>query len=132
MLDEAATVADSRMASPYMAIVKRALLDKVMNARAAASIVATRPEIEALLKRAIDSTEREVRKSTSDIDLAVEDYRDAVAHQPGAVRKSLQEHSRALAATCQQSASGAMRTRTRAYSTPSSLMRRLGPTRLTS
>ncbi|MGI5154392.1 DEAD/DEAH box helicase [Microbispora sp. CA-102843] len=109
MLDEAATTADEQTASAYMAILKRVLLDRVMNARAASSIVATRPEVEALLKRAIDSTETEVRKSTSDIDLAVEDYRDAVAHQPGAVRKSLQRHSRALAATCQQSASGAMR-----------------------
>ncbi|MDI9941515.1 AAA domain-containing protein [Rhodococcus sp. IEGM 1351] len=109
MLDEAATAADPHTASARMAIVKSVLLDRVMNARAASSIVATRPEVEALLKRAIDSTEKEVRRSTSDIDLAVEDYRDAVAHQPGAVRKSLQMHSRALAATCQQSASGAMR-----------------------
>lgn len=109
MLDEAATIADPHTASEHMAIVKKALLDRVMNARAASSIVATRPEVEALLKRAIESTETEVRRSTSDIDLAVEDYRDAVAHQPGALRRSLQRHSRALAATCQQSASGAMR-----------------------
>ncbi|MEV0711594.1 DEAD/DEAH box helicase [Nocardia aurea] len=109
MLDEAATSADPHTASAYMAIVKSALLDRVMKARAASSIVATRPEVEALLKRAIDSTETEVRRSTSDIDLAVEAYRDALAHQPGAVRKSFQMHSRALAATCQQSASGAMR-----------------------
>lgn len=109
MLDEAATTADSHTGSAYMAILKRVLLDKVMNARAASGIVATRPDVEALLGRAVSSAEAEVRKSTSDIDLAVEDYRDAVAHQPGAVRRSLQLHSRALAATCQQAASGAMR-----------------------
>lgn len=109
MLDDAATGADSYTGSTYMAILRRVLLDKVMNARAASSIVATRPEVEALLDRAIHSTEAEVQRSTSDIDLAVEDYRDAVAHQPGAVRRSLQLHSRALAATCQQAASGAMR-----------------------
>lgn len=109
MLDEAATTANPHRASEHIAIVKMALLERVMNARAASRIVATRPEVEALLKRAIEATETEVRRSTSDIDLAVEDYRDAVAHQPGAVRRSLQVHSRALAATCQQSASGAMR-----------------------
>lgn len=109
MLDEAATGADSHTGSAYMAILRRVLLDKVMNARAASSIVATRPEVEALLDRAANAIEAAVRESTSDIDLAVEDYRDAVAHQPGAVRRSLQLHSRALAATCQQAASGAMR-----------------------
>lgn len=109
MLDEAATSADAHTSAAYMYALKRVLLDRVMNARAASSIVAIRPEVEALLERAINSTEAEVRRSTSDIDLAVEDYRDAVAHQPGAIRKSLKMHSRALAATCQQSASGAMR-----------------------
>lgn len=109
MLDEAATDADTHTSAAYMFALKRVLLDRVMNARAASSIVAIRPEVEALLERAINSTNAEVRRSTSDIDLAVEDYRDAVAHQPGAIRKSLKMHSRALAATCQQSASGAMR-----------------------
>lgn len=115
MLDEAATATDPQTASEHMAIVRSVLLDRVMNARAASSIVATRPEVEALLHRAIVSTEAEVRRSTSDIDLAVADYRDAVAHQPGALRRSLQMHSRALAATCQQSASNAMREAHRGY-----------------
>lgn len=109
MLDESATTADVHTGSAYMAILRRVLLDKAMNARAASSIVATRPEVEALLARAVRSAEAEVRRSTSDIDLAVEDYRDAVAHQPGAVRRSLQLHARALAATCQQAVSGTMR-----------------------
>ena len=109
VLDEAATAGDAQTTPEHMLRLMKVLLDRVMNARAAASVVATRPEVEALLLRAIASTEAEVRRSTSDIDLAVEDYRDAVRHQPGAVRKSLQVHSRALAATCQQSASGAMR-----------------------
>jgi energy-coupling factor transporter ATP-binding protein EcfA2 len=109
MLDDAATATDMRSASTDMEIVQRVLLDKLRNARAASSIIAVRPEVDDLLQRAIDVAEIEVRTSTSDIDLAVEDYRDAVAHQPGAIRKSLEAHSRALAATCQQSASGAMR-----------------------
>ncbi|WP_159599055.1 DEAD/DEAH box helicase [Agromyces humi] len=109
MLDDAATATDVHAASTNMEIIRRILLDKVRNARAASSIIAVRPEVHDLLQRAIDAVEAEVRASTSDIDLAVEDYRDAVAHQPGAIRKSLQSHSRALAATCQQSASGAMR-----------------------
>lgn len=115
LLDEAALAEDTTTAAEHMAIVKTVLLDRVMNARAASSIVATRPEVAALLQCAIESTEAEARRSTSDIDLAVEDYRDAVAHQPGAVRKSLQMHSRALAATCQQSASGAMRAAHKGY-----------------
>ena len=109
MLDEAAMGADPHTASSYMASVKRVLLDGVMNHRAATSIVATRPEVEALLARAIESTQVAVRKEASDVDLAVEDYRDAVAHQPGSIRRSLEVHTKALAATCQQSASGLMR-----------------------
>lgn len=109
MLIKAAISGNTDAASTDMAVLKSVLLEKVMNARAASSIVASRPKVEALIRQAIESTEAEVRRSTSDIDLAVEDYRDAVAHQRSAVKKSLQMHSRALAATCQQSSSRAMR-----------------------
>ena len=109
VLDQAAMRADPDTDYSHMAEVKRVLLDGVMNHRAATSIVATRPEVEALLERAIASAEAAVRNEVSDVDLAVEDYRDAVAHQPGSIRRSLQMHSKALAATCQQSASGVMR-----------------------
>ena len=55
-----------------------------------------------------DAADREVELSTSAIDRAVEQFREAVEHQPAAIRHSLQTHTRALAATCQQSVSGAM------------------------
>ena len=47
----------------------------------------------------------EVELSTSPIDRAVELFREAVERQPAAIRHSLQTHTRALAATCQQSVS---------------------------
>ena len=66
------------------------------------------PAVEALLHRAMDAADREVELSTSAIDRAVEQFREAVEHQPAAIRHSLQTHTRVLAATCQQSVSGAM------------------------
>ena len=66
------------------------------------------PLVEALLQRAMDAADREVDLSTSAIDRAVEQFREAVEHQPAAIRHSLQTHTRALAATCQQSVSSAV------------------------
>lgn len=89
--------------------VKRNLLDRLLNAKARATVVATMPAVEALLERALREAEDEVARSTTAIDRIVERFRDAVDHQPAAIRQSLQAHTRALAATCQQSVSGAMR-----------------------
>lgn len=109
LLESAALGQDPDEAPRNLGEVKRSLLDRLLNARARTSVVATMPEVEALLHRALLSADKEVALTTSSIDLAVEQFRDAVEHQPDALRKSLQKHTRALAATCQQSVSGAMR-----------------------
>lgn len=108
-LDEASLGADPSTASLHMEAIKLALLDGVMNHRAATNIIATRPEVKSLITRAIESIVVAARTEASDIDLAVDEFRDAVISQPGSIRWSLQTHTRALAATCQQSASGAMK-----------------------
>jgi hypothetical protein len=109
LLEAAARGQDAELAAGNLAAIKHSLLDRLLDSRARASVVATMPAVEALLHRALQSANKEVELSTSPIDLAVEQFRDAVEHQPAAVRKSLQTHTRALAATCQQSVSGAMR-----------------------
>jgi hypothetical protein len=109
LLEAAAQGQDAELAAANLAAIKVSLLDRVLDSRARASVVATMPAVEALLHRALQCADKEVELSTSSIELAVEQFRDAVEHQPAAVRKSLQTHTRALAATCQQSVSGAMR-----------------------
>ena len=107
-LEAAARGQDPVTAASALAEIRRTLLDRLLNARARSSVVATMPAVEALLQRAADAADREVELSTSAIDRAVELFREAVEHQPAAIRHSLQTHTRALAATCQQSVSGAM------------------------
>jgi hypothetical protein len=97
------------VAAAELAELKRDVLDRILDGRARASVVATMPEVEALLLRAMDSADREVSQSANQADLAIEYFRDAVASQPAAVRQSIGNHTRALAATCQQSASRRMR-----------------------
>ncbi|WKG04640.1 DEAD/DEAH box helicase [Mycolicibacterium sp. HK-90] len=109
MLEAAARGQDACQAAENLGVIKRNLLDGLLNSRARASVVATMPAVEALLERASQSADREVELSTSAIDLAVERFRDAVEHQSDAITKSLKAHTRALAATCQQSVSGVMR-----------------------
>ena len=109
LLEAAAGGQDAELAAENLATIKRSLLDRLLDSRARASVVATMPAVEGLLDGALREADREVELSTSAIDLAVEQFRDAVDHQPAALRKSLQTHTRALAATCQQSVSGAMR-----------------------
>ncbi|MEV0082907.1 AAA domain-containing protein [Saccharopolyspora sp. NPDC050642] len=92
-----------------LADLQRDILDRILDGRARASVIATMPEVEALLQRAIDSAAQEVRSSANPVDLAIEYFRAAVASQPGAIRESVSKHTRALAATCQQSASRQMR-----------------------
>lgn len=99
---------DATVAAAALGEIRRSLLDRLLNARARASVVATMPLVEALLQRAADAADREVELSTSAIDRAVERFREAVEHQPAAIRDSLQTHTLALAATCQQSLSGVM------------------------
>ena len=108
-LEAASRGQDPSLAAANLRDIKRSLLDRLLNARARSSVVATMPAVEALLQRALKAADREVELSTSAIDLAVEQFRDAVEHQPAAIRHSLQAHTRALAATCQQSVSGTMR-----------------------
>lgn len=109
LLQAAALGQDPELAAANLAEIKCSLLDRLLDSRARASVVATMPAVEALLDRALQAADKEVELSTNPIDLAVEQFRDAVEHQAAAVRKSLQTHTRALAATCQQSVSGAMR-----------------------
>ncbi len=109
VLEAAAGGQDPELAAENLAAIKRSLLDRLLDSRARDSVVATMPAVEALLERALRAADREVELSTSPIDLAVEHFRDAVDHQPAAVRQSLRTHTRALAATCQQSVSGDMR-----------------------
>ncbi len=108
-LEAAARGQDASAAAASLREIKRSLLDRTLNARARSSVVATMPAVEALLHRAISAADREVELSTSAIDLAVEQFREAVEHQPAAIRHSIRSHTRALAATCQQSVSGAVR-----------------------
>ena len=89
--------------------IKQDVLDRLLDARARSSVVATMPVVEALLQRALLAADQEVSLATSPIDLAVERFRDAVEHQPAAIRHSIQSHTRALAATCQQAVSGSVR-----------------------
>lgn len=105
----ARSVSAPDVAAAELAVLKRDVLDRILDGRARGSVVATMPEVEALLHRAMQSAEREVRASTSPVDLAIEYFRDAVASQPDAIRRSIGNHTRALAATCQQSASRRMR-----------------------
>ena len=109
LLEAAALGQDAEVAAANLAEVKCSLLDRLLDSRARASVVATMPAVKALLQRALQAADKEVALSTNPVDLVIEQFRDAVEHQPAAVRKSLQTHTRALAATCQQSVSGAMR-----------------------
>ncbi|MGV0741027.1 DEAD/DEAH box helicase [Mycolicibacterium sp. XJ870] len=109
VLETAAKGQDAELAAVNLAEIERSLLDRLLDARARASVVATMPAVEAVLHRALEAADREVELSTSPIDLAVEKFRDAVDHQQTALRESLKRHTRALAATCQQSVSGPMR-----------------------
>ena len=107
-LQAAARGQDAAVAVAALAGIKRSLLDRVLNARARTGVVATTPAVEALLQRALEEADREVELSTSAIDRAVERFREAVETQRAAVRNSLVTHTRALAATCQQSVSSAV------------------------
>ena len=109
MLDEAATSADAIRQLAYMYALKRVLLDRVMNARAASSIVAIRPEVEALLERAINSTKPRSagRRATSTSRSRTTETLSLTS--PAPYESPSRCIPRALAATCQQSASGAMR-----------------------
>ena len=109
LLGDAALGVNPAIGASSMAEVQRELLDAVMNYRAARTTIAIRPEVEALLMRAIGEMTSVVRSETTEIDLAISDYREAVSSRPGAIRKSIEEHTRALAATCQQSVSGSMK-----------------------
>jgi hypothetical protein len=105
----ARSVSAPDVAAAELAELKRDVLDRILDGRARASVIATMPEVEALLHRSMESADREVRQSASPVDLAIEYFRDAVASQPAAIRQSIGNHTRALAATCQQSASRRMR-----------------------
>jgi hypothetical protein len=107
-LEAAARGQDAAVAASALDEIRRSLLDRLLNARARSSVVVAMPLVEALLQRAADAADREVELSTSAIDRAVERFREAVEHQPAAIRHSLQTHTWALAATCQQSVSGVM------------------------
>ncbi|MCB0927830.1 MAG: AAA family ATPase [Mycobacterium sp.] len=109
LLEAAAQGEEATQAAQDLGEIKRVILDRLLDSRARTSVVATMPAVEALLERALRTADIEVELSSSAIDLAVEQFRDAVEHQPDAVRESLQAHTRALAATCQQSVSGAVR-----------------------
>jgi AAA domain len=107
-LEAAARGQDPAAAAAALGEIRRSLIDRLLNAQARSSVVATMPVVGVLLHRAIDAADQEVVLSTSAVDRAVEQFREAVEHQPAAIRHSLQTHTRALAATCQQSVSGAM------------------------
>jgi energy-coupling factor transporter ATP-binding protein EcfA2 len=109
VLEMAARGQDATIAARRLAEIKRSLLDRLLDARARSSVIATMPTVEALLQRALHSADEEVALATTPIELAVERFRDAVEHRPAAIRHSLQAHTRALAATCQQAVSSSMR-----------------------
>ncbi|MFZ4487626.1 MAG: AAA domain-containing protein, partial [Candidatus Nanopelagicales bacterium] len=88
-----------------LARVRRTLIDVVLDARARANVLAAMPAVSALLQRAQAAAQESVDERTSPIERTVARFRDAVEHQPSALRMSLQTHTRALAATCQQSVS---------------------------
>lgn len=108
-LTSAAIGDDPQLAARRLGELKRDILDRLLDADARSSVVASMPAVEALLQRAMDAADREVELSATAIDLAVDDFRDAVEHRPAEIRHSLETHTRALAATCQQAVSGSMR-----------------------
>ena len=71
-LEAAARGQDAAVAAAALAEIRRSLLDRLLNARARSSVVATTPAVEALLQRAMEAADREVELSTSAIDRAVE------------------------------------------------------------
>ena len=110
LLDRAACGALDEGSGPaQLDALKRDILDRLLDARARSSIVATMPAVEALLQRAAAEADASVARATTPIDFAVELYRDAVENQPGSVRQSIIAHTRTLAATCQQAASATVR-----------------------
>lgn len=114
-LESAALGGPPESTAALLGQLKRDLIDRLLDAEAHSSVVGSMPAVEALLQRAQTAADREVELSTNPIDLAVERFRDAVEHQPAAIRHALQTHTRALAATCQQAVSGSMR---KAQTTP--------------
>lgn len=85
------------------------VLDRILDSRARATVVATMPEVEGLLQRAQANADAKVSLSVNPVELAIEEFRHAVIEQPAALRASLEAHTRALAATCQQAVSSRMR-----------------------
>ncbi|TWF75635.1 AAA domain-containing protein [Pseudonocardia hierapolitana] len=100
---------EPRDAAPRLKAVKQDVIDRLLDGRARAGIIAAIPAVEALLDRAAAHAEREVMLAASPIDLAIEQFRKVIETQPHELRASIVAHTRALAATCQQAVSGQMR-----------------------
>jgi hypothetical protein len=84
------------------------VIDRTLDARARATIVAAMPEVKALLQRALQAADLLVRSSVSEADRIVEEFRRSILEQPAAVTAAITAHTQALAATCQQAVSRGM------------------------
>ncbi|WP_157563710.1 DEAD/DEAH box helicase [Micromonospora chokoriensis] len=92
-----------------MAAIRDSVIDRVLDSRARAGFVSRFPEVDAILQRARNEAQRQVDLQVTSVDRVVAGFRDVVERQPAAVHDSIMAHTRALAATCQQSVSGSMR-----------------------
>ena len=101
------TLAEDALAA--IARLQMDLVDRVLDARARSSLLAAVPEVDELLALAKAAAERTVGAQVGPVERAVERFRRAVVDQPLALRESVRHHTQALAATCQQAVSGAMR-----------------------
>lgn len=90
-------------------LIRSSVLDAVFDARARAAIVATMPAVEGLLARAQGYADERAESALGAVERTVEQFRRAIVQEPEALRRSLEAHTRVLAATCQQSVSSAMR-----------------------
>ncbi|MET7423603.1 AAA domain-containing protein [Dactylosporangium sp. NPDC005555] len=100
---------DVDAATKSMAAIRDSVIDRVLDSRARAGFVSRFPEVDAILQRARIEAQRQVDLQVTSIDRIVAGFRDVVERQPAAVQGSIMAHTRALAATCQQSVSGSMR-----------------------
>ncbi|MEU8080723.1 AAA domain-containing protein [Catellatospora citrea] len=108
---EAAALGDLSVdaAVTVLAAIRDSVTDRVLDGRARAGFASRFPEVDAILQRAQYEARRQVDLQVGPIDRAVVNFRDVVERQPVAIQDSIMAHTRALAATCQQSVSGSMR-----------------------
>ena len=98
----------SDLAALIMDRIKADVIDRLHRARFRAGILVAMPEVQNILNQAIESARETVNTSVSEVVLAVEYFRSAMTKDPEMAINSMRNYTRALAATCQQSASSEM------------------------